>query len=225
MALALKKFEAIETAEAVLPFALKLQIVKNSNAIVFSPDEYLEFEREAEERHEFIDGKIIKMAGESLSHSRICMNLAVEFGSRLRGKNCEGLSPNMKVRTTTKSLFAYPNLTIVCGEPKFHDVKKDVLTNPKVIFEVLSPSTERYDRGEKFQYYKNETPSLADYLLVSQDRILIEQFTKQADESWLYRSFDKAEDVLQIKSIEVEVLLQDIYLRVKFPQAEILTEE
>ena len=111
------------------------------------------------------------------------------------------------------------------GEPKFHDVKKDVLINPKVIFEVLSPSTERYDRGEKFQYYKNETPSLTDYLLVSQDRILVEQFTKQADENWLYRSFDKVEDILRIESIEAEVLLQDIYVRVEFPQAEDLTEE
>ena len=222
MGLALRKFEAIETAEAVLPFGAKLRLVK---AKPFAPEEYLKFEREAEERHEFIDGKIIKMAGESLSHSRICMNLAVEFGSRLRGKNCEGLSPNMKVRTTTKSLFAYPDLTIVCGEPKFHDVKKDVLINPKVIFEVLSPSTERYDRGEKFQYYKNETPSLADYILVSQDQILVEQFTKQENESWLYRSCSKAEDILRIESIEAEVALQDIYMRVGFPQAEDLTEE
>ena len=222
MALALKKFEAIETAEMVLPFGAKLRLVKSTP---FFPEEYLKFEREAEERHEFIDGKIIKMAGESLSHSRICINLAVEFGSQLRRKKCEALSPNMKVRTTTKSLFAYPDLVIVCGEPKFHDVKKDVLINPSVIFEVLSPSTERYDRGEKFQYYKNETPSLTDYILVSQDQILVEQFTKKADGSWVYRSFNKSEDVLRIESIEAEVLLQDIYLRVEFPQAEILTEE
>ena len=222
MALALKKFEAIEAAEKILPFGAKLRLVKSKP---FAPEEYLKFERKADERHEFIDGKIIKMAGESLSHSRLCINLVVEFGSQLRGKNCEGLSPNMKVRTTTKSLFAYPDLTVVCGEPKFHDVKKDVLINPKVIFEVLSPSTERYDRGEKFQYYKKETPSLTDYLLVSQDQILVEQFTKQTDESWLYRSFDKAEDILRIESIEAEVLLQDIYVRVEFPQAEDLTEE
>ena len=222
MGLALKKFEAIETAETILPFGAKLRLVK---AKPFAPEEYLKFEREADERHEFIDGKIIKMAGESLSHSRLCINLVVEFGSQLRGKNCEGLSPNMKVRTTTKSLFAYPDLTVVCGKPKFHDVKKDVLINPQVIFEVLSPSTERYDRGEKFQYYKNETPSLTDYLLVSQERILVEQFTKQTDENWLYRSFDKAEDILRIESIEAEVLLQDIYGRVEFPPTENLTEE
>lgn len=222
MALALKKFEAIETAETILPFGAKLRLVKSKP---FASEEYLKFEREAEERHEFIDGKIIKMAGESLAHSQISFSLSGIFYNQLLNKSCQGLSPNMKVRTTTKSLFAYPDLVIVCGAPKFHDVKKDVLINPKIIFEVLSPSTERYDRGEKFQYYKNETPSLADYILVSQDQILVEQFTKQENESWLYRSCSKAEDILRIESIEVEVLLQDVYLRVTFPQAEILTEE
>ncbi len=220
MSLALKNIEAIETAESVLPFRLKLRIVKGGDIPIFTFDEYLEFERQADERHEFIDGKIVKMAGESLSHSRICINLAVEFGSQLRRRNCEALSPNMKVRTTTQSLFAYPDLTIVCGEPQFHDVKKDVLINPMAIFEVMSPSTERYDRGEKFQYYKNETPSLTDYILVSQDQILVEQFTKQTNGTWLYRSFERTEDLLQIASIECEVLIEDIYLRVELPAVE-----
>ncbi len=209
MTLALKKFEAIETAETILPFGAKLRLIKTKS---FTPEEYLEFEREAEERHEFIDGRIIKMAGESLSHSQLCINLAVEFGFQLKGKNCQGLSPNMKVRTTTKSLFAYPDLTVVCGNPEFHDEKTDVLTNPMAVFEVLSPSTERYDRGDKFQYYKNETPGLTDYILVSQDRILVEQFTKQANGTWIYRSFEKVEDFLRIESIECGVSLQDIYL-------------
>ena len=222
MALALKKFDEIETAESILPFGAKLRLVKSTPVL---PEEYLEFEREATQRHEYIDGKIIKMAGESLSHSRISVNLTTELSVQLRHKDCEALSPDMKVRTTTKSLFAYPDLTVVCGEPKFHDVKKDVLINPKVIFEVLSPSTERYDRGEKFQYYKNETPSLVDYILVSQEQVLVEQYTKQADESWRYRTFDRAEDSLKIESIEAEVLLQDIYLRVEFPPEDVLAEE
>ena len=176
---------------------------------------YLEFERTAEERHEFFDGRIIRMAGESLSHSRICVNLTTEIGSQLRRKNCEALSPNMKVRTANESMFSYPDLTVVCGNPKFHDTKKDVLINPTAIFEVLSPSTERYDRGEKFQFYKNETPSLQDYILVSQDQILIEQFTKQLDGNWLYRTY-QADNNLKIESIECEIRLEDIYLRVEF---------
>jgi Uma2 family endonuclease len=220
MTLALKKFEAIETAENILPFKLKLRVVKGGDTPIFTPEEYIEFERESEEKHEFIEGRIVKMAGESLSHSRICINLAVEFGSQLRRRNCEALSPNMKVRTTTESLFAYPDLTIVCGEPQFHDIKQDVLINPIAIFEVMSPSTERYDRGEKFQYYKNETPSLTDYILVSQDQILVEQFTKQTSGTWLYRSFERTEDLLTIASIECEVLIEDIYLRVELPETE-----
>ena len=106
-----------------------------------TPEDYLTFEREADTRHEFLDGEIYAMAGESLLHSRICMNLAREVGNSLKGKRCEPLSSNMKARTSSASLFAYPDLTIVCGEPLFHDRKKDVLTNPQVIFEVLTPST------------------------------------------------------------------------------------
>ncbi len=220
MTLALKKIDAIETVESVLPFRSKLRLMKGGDIPVFTFVEYLEFERQTPERHEFVKGRIIKMAGESLAHSQLCFNLAVEFGQQLKNKNCQGLSPNMKVRTTTKSLFFYPDLTVICGAPMFHDTKKDVLTNPTVIFEVLSPSTERYDRGEKFQYYKNETPSLTDYVLVSQDQILVEKFTKQTNGTWLYRSFERTEDLLTIASIECEVLIEDIYLRVELPAVE-----
>ncbi len=124
-----------------------------------TPENYLIFKREADTRHEFLDGEIYAKAGESRPHSRICMNLAREVGNSLKGKRCQPLSPNMKVRTLSASLFAYLDLTIVCGEPLFHDRKKDVLTNPKVIFEVLSPSTAEYDRTMKFQRYRmgNET--------------------------------------------------------------------
>ncbi len=124
-----------------------------------TPEDYLTFERESDTRHEFLDGEIYAMAGESLPHSRICVNLSGEVRQQLKGKRCEALSSNMKVRTSSASLFAYPDLTIVCGEPLFHDRKKDVLTNPKVIFEVLSPSTAEYDRTMKFQRYRmgNET--------------------------------------------------------------------
>lgn len=123
-------------------------------AEIYTPEEYLEFERNAAERHEFVDGYLAEMAGESLSHSRICVNINREVSNGLLGKKCEALSPNMKVRTSDASLFSYPDLTIVCGEPQFHDCKKDVIVNPKVIFEVLSPATEKYDRTLKFQRYR-----------------------------------------------------------------------
>jgi Uma2 family endonuclease len=182
----------------------------------YTPEAYLLFERESASRHEFLDGEIYQMAGESLSHSRVCMNLAREVGNKLKGKPCEALSPNMKVRTSSASLFAYPDLTIVCGEPLFHDTKKDVLVNPQVIFEVLSPSTENYDRTTKFQKYRMGNETLTDYVLVSQDKIFIEHFTKQADGNWVYRSYGETDDILEFETIGCDLNLREIYDRIDF---------
>ena len=180
-----------------------------------TPEDYLTFEREADTRHEFLDGEIYQMAGESLSHSRICINLSGEVRTKLKGKSCEALSPNMKVRTSNASLFSYPDLTIVCGEPQFHDVKKDVLTNPQVVFEVLSPSTAEYDRTTKFQRYRMGNETLTDYILVSQDKAFVEHFFKQADGKWLYQSYGATDDVLKIETIDCELSLREIYDRVE----------
>ncbi len=192
-------------------------LAKVKTAAFYTPESYLEFEREADSRHEFLDGEIYAMAGESLSHSRVCMNLAREAGNALKGKSCEALSPNMKVRTSTASLFSYPDLTIVCGEPLFPDQKKDVLVNPQVIFEVLSPSTAEYDRTTKFQKYRMGKKNLTDYILVSQDKSFVEHFKKQTDNSWLYTSYSELDDVLTIETVECELILREIYDRVKFP--------
>ncbi len=191
-------------------------LAKVKTATVFTPEDYLNFERESDERHEFIDGGIYAMAGESLSHSRVCMNLAREIGKALKGKRCEPLSPNMKVRTSTASLFSYPDLTIICGEPQFHDRKKDVLVNPQVIFEVLSPSTAEYDRTTKFQKYRMGNETLTDYVLVSQDKPFVELFVKQTDGNWIYRSYGLIDDTLNIETIECVLSLREIYDRVEF---------
>ena len=191
-------------------------IAKIKTARFTAPEDYLAFEREAEFRHEYLDGEIYEMAGESLSHSRVCINLGGEVREKLKGKPCEALSPNMKVRTSSASLFSYPDLTVVCGEPQFHDVKKDVLTNPQVIFEVLSPSTEIYDRTTKFQKYRLGSQTLTDYILVSQDKAFVEHFSKQTDGNWIYRSYAEIEDMLTIETIEIELSLRDIYDRVEF---------
>lgn len=198
-----------------------MTLAKIKTAAVSTPEDYLRFERGANVRHEFLDGEIYQMAGESLSHSRVCVNLSGEVRNKLKGKACEALSPNMKVRTTSASLFSYPDLTIVCGEPQFHDRKKDVLVNPRVIFEVLSPSTEIYDRTTKFQKYRMGNETLTDYVLVSQDKCFVEHFTKSAGGEWIYRSFGEIVDVLSIETIECDLSLQEIYDRVEF---EILPE-
>lgn len=190
-------------------------LAKLKTAAVFTPEDYLTFERESDSRHEFLDGEIYAMAGESLSHSRVCINLGGEVRAKLKGKPCEALSPNMKVQTSNASLFSYPDLTIVCGEPRFHDVKKDVLTNPKVVFEVLSPSTADYDRTTKFQRYRMGNETLTDYILVSQDKCFVEHFRKSANGDWLYQSYAALEDDLKIATIDCELSLREIYDRVE----------
>ena len=193
--------------------------------ILYTPEEYLEIEREAETRHEYFDGviypldsEVYAMAGESLAHSQICINLAGEVRAKLKGKSCQALSPNMKVRAEGKGMFAYPDLTVVCGEPIFHDKQKDVLLNPKVIFEVLSPSTERYDQTKKFFRYRKELPSLTDYVLIYQDTPFIEHHEKMTDGRWTHTAADGLEDILRLASIEIELNLSEIYDRVKFKE-------
>lgn len=192
--------------------------------ILYTPEEYLEIERRAETRHEFADGEIYAMAGESLAHSQICINLAGEARAKLKGTNCQALSPNMKVRAESKGMFAYPDLTVVCGEPVFHDEQKDVLLNPKVIFEVLSPSTKRYDQTKKFFRYRKELPSLTDYVLIYQDAPFIEYHEKQSDERWIHNASDGLEDVLRIDSIKVEISLREICDRVEFSVFDFLND-
>lgn len=189
----------------------------------YTIEQYLKLERHSEERHEYIDGDIYEMAGESLAHSRINMNLAGEIRAQLKGKNCEALSPNMKVRTkvlvnpkSPKGFFSYPDLTIVCGEPLFHDKFKDVLINPKVVFEVLSPSTESYDRGKKFQHYRTQIDSLTDYVLVSQDEPLVEHYIRQDDGSWKLFTYAGLKTSFAIDSVDCRLSLEEIYDRIEF---------
>lgn len=186
-----------------------------------TPEEYLEFERRAETRHEYLDGMIYEMAGESLAHSQICVNLAGELRGQLKGKPCQALSPNMKVRTSEAGLFAYPDVTVVCGEPLFHDRQRDVLLNPTVIIEVLSPSTERYDRGKKFMRYCSAVETLSDYILVSQDMPLLEHLERQADGRWLHAFVRGLESKLYLASIDCEIRFSEVYERVVFPPEEL----
>jgi Uma2 family endonuclease len=185
---------------------------------IFSVEDYLDFERLQTERHEFLDGSVYAMAGESPNHSTVCFNLNTIIGLQLRGKRCRGFSPNMKIATNEKGLYSYPDLAIVCGEPKFHDQKKDVITNPTVIFEVLSPSTEHYDRGEKFLRYVNGIESLKDYILISQDAPAIEHFHKQTNGEWEKTEFEGIEAVFYIDSIECEISLTELYDLVDFSE-------
>jgi Uma2 family endonuclease len=180
----------------------------------FTPEQYLELERSSGVRHECLDGFAYAMAGESPSHSIICFNLAVAVGSQLRDKPCLGFSPNMKVRTSESRLFAYPDLAIVCGEPIFHDEQKDVLINPTVIFEVLSPSTEKYDREEKFIRYQTYIETLQLYVLVAQDKAHVALYTRESNNRWTREDIDGLNSMLHLPQIDCQIQLVEIYARV-----------
>ena len=182
---------------------------------VFTDTDYLTFERFAQERHEFLDGSVYAMEGESPNHSTICFNLYGSIYSQLRGKRCRGYSPNMKVATNEAGLFSYPDLIIVCGQPKYHDKTSDVVTNPTVIFEVLSPSTESYDRGEKFLRYTNNIATLEDYVLISQQSAHVEHYSKAS--GWKKMEIDGLDSTLLLETVECKVALAELYDRIEFP--------
>lgn len=185
---------------------------------VLSVREYLDNERQSEIRHEFLDGLVYAMAGESIAHSTICFNLAVTIGAQLKNTPCRGFSPNMKVRAGEQGLYAYPDLMVACDEPAFHDKEKDVLLNPTVIFEVLSPSTADYDRGEKFERYRAHIETLQDYVLVSQDRPHVENRRREPDGTWTSIELDGPAEVLSLPSIDCRVPLADLYSRITFAE-------
>lgn len=183
---------------------------------VFTAEQYLALERTSEIRHEYLDGSVYAMAGESPEHSIICFNLGGILHGQLKDKPCRGFSPNMKVRTDPNGLFAYPDLTVVCGDPIYHDERRDVLVNPTVIFEVLSPSTESYDRGEKFLRYSTQIASLRDYVLVAQDRPHVERYYRKPDGAWVSTDVDGLASTLDLASIDCQLSLTDIYARIAF---------
>lgn len=185
----------------------------------FTPEEYLALERTAETKHEFLDGQIYAMAGASPTHNQICFNLAGELHPRIKGTSCIGYTSDQKIRTDLMDLFSYPDLTIICGEPVFHDQQQDVILNPTVIIEVLSPRTESYDRSTKLDRYQN-IHSLTDYILISQDRLCVEYYVRQKGKrQWLFTIETAPDAEIEIASIKCKLKLADIYNRVKFPSA------
>ncbi len=186
----------------------------------YTPQEYLARERLAQSKSEYLDGRIHAMAGASRVHSLIAMNLGAELRQRLRESPCEVHGSDLRVLVDETGLFTYPDVTVVCGEPKFFERSKlDTLVNPKVIFEVLSPSTEAYDRGGKFGHYRR-VASLREYVVVSQERMLVEWFCRGDDGAWVLREARGAEGVLRLDSLGCEVPLSGIYERVNFEEAE-----
>jgi Uma2 family endonuclease len=177
-------------------------------------EEYLALDRAAEFRSEFLDGEIIAMSGGSPRHSELKINLVAEVHAALRGTSCRAFDSDLRVRVSSR-MYTYPDLTVVCGKLMLADERRDMLLNPTAIFEVLSPSTEYYDRIVKFQHYRG-IESLQDYILVAQDQIRIEQYTRGDANTWTIHDYLHAGDVLRIASIGVSLPLAAIYERIEF---------
>lgn len=178
----------------------------------FSSAEYLAFERDAEERHELIDGHVVAMTGGTFAHAVIAGNVARTLGNALQQRPCWVCPADMRVKIEASDRYTYADVAVVCGTPVFEDDRRDTLLNPSVLFEVLSDSTESYDRGEKFAHYRTLT-SLTDYVLLSQKRVLVEHYRRQDDGAWLLRALGPG-DSLALPSIGCEVAVDDFYLKV-----------
>lgn len=175
--------------------------------------EYLEIERQAETRSEFLDGEMFAMSGASRKHGRVAGSAFASLHSQLRGRPCEAFTADMRVRISPTGLYTYPDIVVVCGEAQFEDAEVDTLLNPALVLEVLSPSTTDYDRGTKFAHYRS-LPSLREYLLLAQDRVHAEHFVRQAGDRWLLSETDDREAVLELASIGCRLALADAYERV-----------
>ena len=181
-----------------------------------TPREYLTRERSSFDiKHEFFNGEIFAMVGAGRNHNRINVNLTRELGNDFKANQfaCDLFSNDMRVKI--EDSYAYPDIVIFCGDAKFEDNEFDTLTNPVIIMEILSDSTESFDRGDKFAYYR-AIPTLKEYILISQKKIRVEQFILRDDNKWEYRSYEGTNLVLNMESIQCELPLSEIYLNVKF---------
>ena len=187
-----------------------------------SEAEYLRIERQAEFRSEFFKGEMFAMAGGTRAHSLIATNLLRELSSRLKSTDCVAYNTDLRVKIEATGLYTYPDVSVVCGEQRFLDEKEDVLLNPTVIIEVLSDSTEAYDRGKKFEHYR-QIPTFREYLLVSQKEPRIEQFIRQPSGEWTLKEAAGLSAEIKLPSLGVVLAHSEVFAKVQFTPARLRT--
>jgi Uma2 family endonuclease len=181
-----------------------------------SQEEYLESERAALDKHEYYRGEIFAMSGASFEHNQIEDNIRLPLGLQLKGKKCRSFGSNLRVHVPENTLYTYPDIIVICDEPKFVDDTFDTITNPSILIEILSPSTEAYDRGAKFDLYR-DIQSLTEYILISSTSHHVISYTKSAnDNSWIFKDYTQLHESLQIDSIQFKLPLSEIYAEVDF---------
>ncbi len=182
---------------------------------LYKPEQYLALERQASYKSEYVNGGIFAMAGASKEHNQIAFNIAGELHSQLKNRPCLAYVNDMRVKVSATGLYTYPDVAALCGEPQFEDERMDTLLNPSVIIEILSPSTEAYDRGDKFAHYRR-LPSLMEYVLIAQDKVRIEHYIRQ-DNKWVLTEMDSLDETLCLVSIHCEISLRELYDKVDLP--------
>ncbi|HQU84762.1 MAG TPA: Uma2 family endonuclease [Pyrinomonadaceae bacterium] len=182
----------------------------------YTPEEYLALEEKAEFRSEYVDGCIFKMAGGTESHIQISFNATKLFADKLRGK-CRAYQGEMKVWVEEAETYFYPDVTVVCGERKFHKGRRDIVENPILLVEVLSKSTEEYDKNEKFLTYKN-IESFEEYVLISQNKPIVLQYIRQEDGDWKIKATIGLNSKVYFQSVNTEISLEEIYDLVEFEE-------
>jgi Uma2 family endonuclease len=182
---------------------------------ILTPEKYLEIEREAEFRSEYINGEMFAKSGGTLNHARIVLNALCCFTEQLRGKPCEAAVSDLRLFCSEPRFFTYPDVVVFCGPVKVLDAGRDTITDATAVVEVLSPPTKDYDRGEKFRYYRS-LPSFAEYLLIAHDAIRAEHHVRQPDGSWLFREFTSPSAEIELVSIGCRLQLETLYERVEF---------
>lgn len=194
--------------------------------LYLTPQEYLELERSAEFKSEYHDGEVFAMAGASPRHTIIVANTTYVLVGALKKRACTVHNADLRIKVRASGLYTYPDVVVICDKPRFDDPREDTVLNPALIVEVLSPSTEAYDRGAKFRHYRS-IGSLTDYLLISQDRALIEHYVRQPDEAagepgsrWLLTAWQGLENVAHIASLGIDLPLAEVYDKLDWPDEE-----
>jgi Uma2 family endonuclease len=181
--------------------------------------EYLAQERRAEHKSQYYRGEVFAMAGATRRHNLIAMNVGTSLSNQLRERDCEVYPSDMKVKVSPTGLYTYPDISVTCENPEFVDAVSDVLLNPRLIVEVLPDSTEAYDRGPKFEQYR-QLASLKDYLLVAQKRMHAELYARQASGSWLLTEFRQPEQEIILESVGCRIRLAELYAKVSLAESE-----
>ncbi|MFB2972473.1 Uma2 family endonuclease [Aerosakkonema sp. BLCC-F183] len=185
----------------------------------YTPEEYLALEETAEYKSEYHDGEIVPMTGGTTNHNQIALNVSVALSVAFKSKDYRVFMGDVRLWIPRFNRFTYPDVMVIAGQPEYYNNRKDTITNPQVIIEVLSKSTKGYDRSDKFRFYRT-IPTFQEYILLDQNQMSIEQFSKQANKRWSYSVYDEEDTALVFSSFQVEVSLADIYEKVDFEAEE-----